>query len=83
MGAASVETEPGVICIFPIQVKDKPNTIRIVEIYRNNEAYQLHLQTPHFLEYKQATMHMVRRLRLIDTNALTPESMQLIFNKLQ
>ena len=82
VGTKSVETEPGVICIFPMQVKEQPNTIRIVEIYRDDEAYQAHLQTPHFLEYKQGTLHMVKSLRLVDTEPLAPEAMPLIFKKL-
>jgi len=81
VGTKSVETEPGVICIFPMQVKEQPNTIRIVEIYRNQEAYQSHLQTPHFLDYKQGTLHMVKSLKLVDTNPLAPEAMPLIFKK--
>ena len=82
VGTKSVETEPGVICIFPMQVKEQPNTIRIVEIYRDQEAYQSHLQTPHFLEYKQGTLHMVKSLKLVDTNPLAPEAMEQIFKKL-
>ena len=82
VGTKSVEIEPGVICIFPMQVKDSPYTIRIVEIYRNDEAYQAHLQTPHFLEYKQGTLHMVKSLQLVATEPLTPEAMPLIFKKL-
>ena len=81
VGTKSVESEPGVICIFPMQVKDAPNTIRIVEIYRNDEAYQAHLQTPHFLEYKQGTLHMVKSLQLVATEPLAPEAMPLIFKK--
>ena len=81
VGTKSVECEPGVICIFPMQVKEQPNTIRIVEIYRNQEAYQSHLQTPHFLDYKQGTLHMIKSLKLVDTNPLAPESMPLIFKK--
>ena len=81
VGTKSVETEPGVICIFPMQVKEQQNTIRIVEIYRDQEAYQSHLQTPHFLDYKQGTLHMVKSLKLVDTKALAPEVMPLIFNK--
>ena len=81
VGTKSVESEPGVICIFPMQVKDAPNTIRILEIYRNEEAYQAHLQTPHFLEYKQGTLHMVKSLRLVATEPLAPEAMPLIFKK--
>ena len=81
VGTKSVEVEPGVICIFPMQVKDAPNTIRIVEIYRNDAAYQAHLQTPHFLEYKQGTLHMVKLLQLVAIEPLAPEAMPLIFRK--
>lgn len=81
VGTKSMESEEGVICIFPMQVKDSLNTIRILEIYRNDEAYQAHLQTPHFLEYKQGTLHMVKSLRLVATEPLAPEAMPLIFNK--
>ena len=81
VGTKSVESEPGVICIFPMQVKDSPNTIRILEIYRNDEAYQAHLQTPHFLEYKQGTLHMVKSLQLVATEPLAPEAIPLIFKK--
>ena len=81
VGTKSVEIEPGVVCIFPMQVKDSPNTIRILEIYRNDEAYQAHLQTPHFLEYKQGTLHMVKSLQLVATEPLAPEAMPLIFKK--
>ena len=81
VGTKSMEIEPGVICIFPMQVKDSPNTIRILEIYRNEEAYQAHLQTPHFLEYKQGTLHMVKSLQLVATEPLAPEAMPLIFKK--
>ena len=81
VGTKSVESEEGVICIFPMQVKESPNTIRILEIYRNDEAYQAHLQTPHFLEYKQGTLHMVKSLQLVATEPLAPEAMPLIFKK--
>ena len=81
VGTKSVESEEGVICIFPMQVKDSPNTIRIVEIYRNEEAYQANLQTPHLLEYKQGTLHMVKSLQLVATEPLAPEAMPLIFKK--
>ena len=83
VGATSVNEEEGVICIFPMQVKDKPTTIRIVEIYRDEAAYQSHLQTPHFLAYKQGTLHMVKSLRLVPVDALSPEAMPFIFNKLK
>ena len=82
VGATSVAEEEGVICIFPMQEKDKPTAIRIVEIYRDEAAYQLHLQTPHFLAYKQGTLHMVKSLKLVSIEPLAPEAMPLIFEKI-
>ena len=82
VGSESVAKEEGVICIFPMQVKDEPTTIRIVEIYRDEAAYKSHLQTEHFLKYKQGTLHMVKSLRLVDTNPLAPETMEQLFKKL-
>ena len=52
VGSESVRKEPGVICIFPNQVRADETKIRIVEIYRNKEAYQHHLTTPHQDSYR-------------------------------
>ena len=62
VGAESVSKEPGVIAIFPMVEKRNPEQIRIVEIYKNEEAYKAHLQTPHFLKYKTSTLSMVKKL---------------------
>lgn len=83
VGSESVRKEPGVICIFPNQVRADETKIRIVEIYRNKEAYLHHLTTPHFQAYKQGTLHMVKSLNLLDIQPLTPDAMQQIFIKLQ
>ncbi|MBQ3832221.1 MAG: antibiotic biosynthesis monooxygenase [Bacteroidales bacterium] len=66
----SVEREPGVICLFPMQDPADSCQIRILEIYANKEAYQSHLQTAHFKKYKEGTAKMVKSLKLIDTNPL-------------
>lgn len=83
VGSESVRKEPGVICIFPNQVRADETKIRIVEIYRNKEAYQHHLTTPHFQAYKQGTLHMVKSLNLIDLSPLDKDAMPLIFTKIQ
>ena len=83
VGAESVRKESGVICIFPNQVRADETKIRIVEIYRNKEAYQLHLTTPHFQAYKQGTLHMVKSLNLLDIQPLAPDAMKQIFIKQQ
>ena len=77
----SVEREPGVICLFPMQSAEAPTQIRILEIYASEEAYQSHIKTEHFQKYKQGTMHMVKSLKLPTMKPLDPETMKLIFNK--
>lgn len=77
----SVEREPGVVCLFPMQSVDDSTHIRILEIYASEEAYQQHLKTDHFQKYKQGTLHMVKDLKLPTMKPLDPETMKLIFNK--
>jgi hypothetical protein len=42
-------------------------------MYADTAAYQFHIQTPHFLKYKNGTLDMVMELELIDTDPLIPE----------
>ena len=77
----SVEREPGVVCLFPMQSAEDSTQIRILEINASEEAYQRHIKTEHFQKYKQGTMHMVKSLRLPTMQPLDPETMKLIFNK--
>ena len=81
VGGESVKKEPGVICIYPSHLKSDKCQIRILEIYRDQEAYQSHIASEHFQIYKQGTLHMVKNLELIDMNPLDPEAMQYIFRK--
>ena len=77
----SVEREPGVVCLFPMQTAEDSCQIRILEIYASEEAYQQHLKTDHFQKYKQGTLHMVKDLKLPTMKPLDPETMKLIFKK--
>ena len=77
----SVEREPGVVCLYPMQSADDSTQIRILEIYASDEAYQSHLKTDHFLKYKQGTLHMVKSLKLPTMKPLDPKTMKLIFKK--
>lgn len=79
---ASIEKETGVIAIFPLYQKEKPTQIRILEIYADKTAYQNHIKSPHFLEYKTSTIKMVKSLKLVDLNAIDPDTMAAIFHKL-
>ncbi|QHS63778.1 putative quinol monooxygenase [Chitinophaga agri] len=80
---ASVRMEEGVIAIFPMFQKENPTQVRILEIYRDLQAYQSHLKTEHFLKYKTATLNMVRSLKLVDMDALDLEAATRIFIKLK
>jgi predicted TIM-barrel fold metal-dependent hydrolase/quinol monooxygenase YgiN len=77
----SIEREPGVICLYPMQSAEDSCQIRILEIYASEDAYQQHLKTDHFQKYKQGTLHMVKDLKLPTMKPLDPETMKLIFKK--
>lgn len=69
----SVKVESGVLTLYAVAEKNRPTHITILEIYENEEAYRKHIQTPHFLKYKNGTKNMVTSLELIETNPLIPE----------
>jgi alkylhydroperoxidase/carboxymuconolactone decarboxylase family protein YurZ/quinol monooxygenase YgiN len=79
----SVESEPGVIGIFPMTKRNKPTQVRIVEIYRDKAAYDANIASPHFQHYKTSTFKMVKSLELVDMEVLDSETMQRIFEKLK
>jgi quinol monooxygenase YgiN len=68
----SVGAEPGVLTLYAVAEKDKPTHITILEIYADQEAYQSHLKTPHFLKYKDGTKDMVKSLELVEVVPLVP-----------
>lgn len=80
--AASVKLESGVLAIFPMYQKNDSTQIRIIEIYNDKDAYQAHLKTPHFQKYKTTTTKMVKTLKLVEMDAIDPESMKLLFRKI-
>ena len=67
---SSLRLGPGVLTLYATFEKERPNRITILEIYANEEAYQSHIKTPHFLKYKQGTLDMVQELELIDSTPL-------------
>lgn len=64
---ASLKHESGVLMLSAVALENHSEQIRILEVYANRQAYESHLQTPHFLHYKNATTNMVRSLTLHDT----------------
>lgn len=79
---ASIREEPGVICLFPCQMKEDMNHFRVVEVYASAEAYQHHIHTKHFLDYKAVTKKMVKSLKLNDINPVDHGDMPNIFKRM-
>jgi quinol monooxygenase YgiN len=68
----SVRVEKGVLTLYAVSEKARPTHFTILEIYADEKAYKAHLQTPHFIKYKNATKDMVKSLELIESNPLVP-----------
>ena len=71
-GKKSMAQEPGVWMMYSMQEKAHPERITILEIYADPAAYESHIRTEHFQKYKNETREMVRKLELLDQNALIP-----------
>lgn len=63
----SIRLEPGVMAIYSVAEKDKPNSLRFFEIYASDEAYQAHIASPHFKKYVAITQPMILSRKLIET----------------
>ncbi len=68
----SVKVEPGVLTLYAVFEKQHPTKVTILEIYAGSAAYKAHIQTPHFLKYKNATANMVKSLELVEVDPLIP-----------
>ena len=69
---ASMRLEPGVLVLYAVAEKERPNHVTILEIYADEAANKSHIATPHFQKYKKETLDMVQSLELVDTTPLIP-----------
>ena len=77
----SMQNEKDVISIYPMSLIKNDTQIRILEIYRNLEAYENHIASIKFKKYKEKTLHMVKTLNLVDAYQLCPDNFNRIFKK--
>lgn len=70
----AVRVEAGVLNLYAVYEKNKPEHVTVFEIYASNEAYKAHLLTSHFLKYKAVTKDMVKSLELIETVPIALET---------
>jgi len=78
----SMAKEAGVVAIFPMQLQNKPTSIRILEIYKDQASYEAHLGSQHFLFYKESTKEMVKGLKLVEHKVVDAAAMSSIFRKI-
>jgi quinol monooxygenase YgiN len=67
----AVRVEPGVLVLYAVSEKSDPSRVKVFEIYRDIDAYRLHLESDHFKRYKATTETMVKSLKLIRTDAIS------------
>lgn len=65
-----IKKEPGLLAMYALSEKDDPSKISILEVYESINAYNEHLQTPHYQQYKTATKNIVKILKIIDVNPI-------------
>ena len=63
---SALRAEPGVLAFYAVVEKEKPNRVRVLEMYVDADAYGAHLQTPHFQKFRAATDGMVTASTLHD-----------------
>jgi quinol monooxygenase YgiN len=67
---AAVRTEPGVLVLYAVAEQERPNYVRVFEMYTSAAAYQTHLATPHFIKFRDSTQSMVISRKLLDVTPI-------------
>ncbi|MFL6826773.1 MAG: putative quinol monooxygenase [Bradyrhizobium sp.] len=61
----ALRVEPGVLRLDAMAEKQNPTHVTLLQVYADNDAYEAHLQSAHFLKYKTGTKEMVKSLQLV------------------
>ena len=70
VGETSLRAEPGVLMLFSVTDKTRPNHITVMEIYADSATYAAHRETAHFKKYKEVTKSMVKSLELTEVEPI-------------
>ena len=65
-----IQKERGVLVMYGVAEKDHPTRVSILEVYKDLAAYKNHIQTPHYLQYKEAAKALVKSLKFIDVDPI-------------
>ncbi|RQS40962.1 antibiotic biosynthesis monooxygenase [Burkholderia sp. Bp8990] len=63
----SVRDEPGVLSMYCAIAKDDPTKLYVVEIYRDQGAYQAHTESAHFRAFSDEIRGKVVSRRIVET----------------
>lgn len=63
---AALRVEPGVVAIYAAADKSDSTRLTFFEMYVDEEAYQLHRNTPHFQKYFHTTKDMITERVLLE-----------------
>ncbi|WP_316808303.1 putative quinol monooxygenase [Pedobacter agri] len=66
----AIRLEAGVLTYYAVSDKRNPSHITILEIYADTAAYQAHINTAHFIKYKDTVKDMVKSLELVDVDLI-------------
>lgn len=62
----SLRSEEGVYVLYTVWDEKHPNQFTILEIYKDQEAYDLHLESPQLKKYFEETKDLVLNIEAID-----------------
>jgi quinol monooxygenase YgiN len=65
-----IQKEPGVLVMYGAAEKDHRTRVSILEVYEDLAGYKNHIETPHYLQYKEAGKGLVKSLRFIDVDPI-------------
>ena len=68
--STAIRVGQGVLTYYAVADKSDPSSITILEIYADTAAYNFHITTPHFKQYKETVKNMVKSLQLVDVTLI-------------
>jgi len=66
----SVHTEPGVLALYAVSLKENPSLVLVFEMYKDEAAYDSHRETAHFKKFSEITGKMVRSRKFLDVDPI-------------
>lgn len=67
---SSLSLEEDVYVLYPVWDNESPNQFTILEVYKDQEAYEKHCRTPHLQKYFTETKNLVQHLEITDATPL-------------